>query len=162
MEGANETGPSRERRPPQAESSAVIPNEANPAEQPVETCQLTLLFTAISRSKSLQAVHYSGNGLNPRSVEKIKKILGVVDGHGYLAAGTREEGQLDRMFAELGEQADVQKINTMIQEEENRRLKKPEQELTGMQANQQPDINKRGGILKLAKQSSRPKKLQNA
>ena len=62
----------------------IMPNygEVKP-DVPPPICDVQCLFEAVSRSKSLQAVHYSGNSLKLKTINKITEILKVEPGNGY-------------------------------------------------------------------------------
>ena len=77
-------------------------------------CELSCLFEAISRSKSLQVVHYSGNSLQLRSINKIHEILKVIPGHGYGSESKSKKNQQDLMFGNLDTRMDVDVINKMV------------------------------------------------
>ena len=79
-----------------------------------EFCAVTSLFQAIARSKSLQAVHYSGNNINQMTLTKIKKILKIIDGLAYGSGGVIKADSADTMFGNLDGPMDIAKINEII------------------------------------------------
>lgn len=103
-----------------------LPGNDNPASKeeqgekpaPDSSCSLTVLFKAVYHSKSLQSVHYSGNSLNQSSLEDIKKILGVIEGNGYLTGGTAtNQDQLDRFFEETNKTVDMKQVHALIKKQ---------------------------------------------
>ena len=79
-----------------------------------EFCGVTTLFLAISKSKSLQGVHYNGNSINSKTLRKIKKILKIEDGMHIGSGGVNKSDGPDAMFGNLDGKMDMDMINNMI------------------------------------------------
>jgi len=112
-------------------------------------------------------VHYSGNDLNPRSLQVVKRILGVIDGNGYLTGGGRDGAELDGMFADLSQQMDVKKINQMIKEKKGARTNLQDQKVMDAFASptfskQRPGGGRSSSILKGARRTARSNKLRTS
>lgn len=80
-----------------------------------EFCGVTSIFQAVSKSKSLQVLHYSGNNINAKTLDKIKRILKIEDGLAFGSGGVQKQaGGVDAMFGNLDERMDMGIFNALI------------------------------------------------
>ena len=79
-----------------------------------EFCGITTIFIAIAKSKSLQGVHYNGNSINTKTLNKVKKILKIEDGMHIGSGGVNKSDGPDAMFGNLDGKMDMTMINAMI------------------------------------------------